>query len=108
MDAIFWPSAMRARRRASKGLSVGVGRDGDGEVVHRRLQGIVGVLARVGDVADDQHLYDSAASTVNSAERVVEDYHIGGVGVERCRVGVDEHRVDGADRLQVYSKLAET
>ena len=66
----------------------------------------MGVLARDGAVADDQHLSDSAAATVGSRERVVDDHHIGGEGVKRCRVGVDKHRVGGADRLQVHSKLA--
>ena len=65
-----------------QGLGVGVGWDGDGQVMDRRLQGVVSVLARVCDVADDQHLSDSAAATVSSRERVVEDYHVGGAGVE--------------------------
>ena len=57
-------------------------------------------------MADDQHLSDSAAAAVSSRERIVEDHHVGGVGVERCRVGIDEHQVGGADRLQVCSRLA--
>ena len=57
-------------------------------------------------MADDQHFGDSAAAAVSSREGIVEDHHVGGVGVERRRVGVDEHRVGGADRLQVRSRLA--
>ena len=57
-------------------------------------------------MADDQHLSDSAAATVGSRKRVVDDHHVGGEGVKRCRVGVDKHRVGGADRLQIHSRLA--
>ena len=86
-----------------QGLGVGVGQDGDGEVVHRRLLSVAGILARVGDVADDQHFGDSAAAAVSSREGVVEDHHVGGVGVKRRGVGVDQHRVGGAYGLQVPS-----
>ena len=57
-------------------------------------------------MADDQHLSDSAAATIGSRKRVVDDHHVGGEGVKRCRVGVDKHRVGGADRLQIHSRLA--
>ena len=57
-------------------------------------------------MADDQHFGDSAAAAVSSREGVVEDHHVGGVGVKRRGVGVDDHRVDGANRLQVHSWLA--
>ena len=57
-------------------------------------------------MADDQHLSDGVASTIGSRKRVVEDHYVGGESVKRCRVGVDKHRVGGADRLQVHSKLA--
>ena len=32
--------------------------------------------------------------------------NIGGEGVKRCRVGVDKHRVGGADRLEIRGRLA--
>ena len=57
-------------------------------------------------MADDQYLGDGTAAAVGSRKRVVDDHHVGGEGVKRCRVGVDKHRVGGADRLQVHSKLA--
>ena len=57
-------------------------------------------------MANDQHLSDSAAATVDLRKRVVDDHHVGGEGVKRCHVGVDKHRVGGADRLQVRSRLA--
>ena len=57
-------------------------------------------------MADDKHLHDGAAATVSSRKRVVKDDHIGGEGVERRCVGVDKHRVGGADRLQVRGRLA--
>ena len=39
--------ALRDESQAAclQGLGIGVGRDGDGQVMHRRLQGVVGVLA---------------------------------------------------------------
>ena len=101
MEAIFWPSAMRARRRASTvsaSASAGMGTDKSCIAACRASWAF--------SEADDQHFSDSAAAAVSSRERVVEDYHIGGVGVKRCRVGVDKHRVGGADRLQIHSKLA--
>ena len=57
-------------------------------------------------MADDQYLSDSGAATIGLRKRVVDDHHVGGEGVKQCRVGVDKHRVGGADRLQVYTRLA--
>ena len=39
-------------------------------------------------------------------ERLIVDHHVGGERVERRGVGVDQHRVDGAYRLQVHGRLA--
>ena len=89
-------------------LGVGVGWDGGGQVVQRRLQGVMGVSARGDAVADDQYLGDGAAAAVGSRKRVVDDYYVGGEGVKRHRVRVDKHRVGGANRLQVRGRLVET
>ena len=66
----------------------------------------MGVLARVGDVADDQHFGDSAVAAVSSREGIVEDHHVGGVGVERRGVGVDDiGSVEPTDSMSAAGSL---
>ena len=86
-------------------LAISVFGDGCGQVLQCCLQRILAVLTRVLAMANDKHLRDGAAATVRARKRIVDDHHIGGERVERCRVGVDEHRVGGADRLQVVGRL---
>ena len=56
-------------------------------------------------MADDEHLGDGASVALRARERLIVDHHVGGERVKRRRVGVDQHRVGGANRLQVYSWL---
>src|SRR3954470_2088566 len=62
----------------------------------------VGVLAMV----DDEHLSDGASVALRARKRFVVDHHVGGEGVDRRGVGIDQHRVGGAYRLQVSGRLA--
>ena len=57
-------------------------------------------------MTDDEHLGDGASVALRARERFIIDHHIGGERVERRGVGVDQHRVGGAYRLQVYDRLA--
>ena len=57
-------------------------------------------------MTDDEHLGDGASVALCARERFVVDHHVGGERVERRGVGVDQHRVGGAYRLQVYARLA--
>ena len=57
-------------------------------------------------MTDDEHLGDSAFVALRARKRFVVDHHVGGERVERRGVGVDQHRVDGAYRLQVHGRLA--
>ena len=54
---------------------------------------------------DDKQLRDGAPTAVLVRRRLVVDHHVGGERIKRRRVGVDNHRVGGANRLQVGSKL---
>ena len=57
-------------------------------------------------MTDDQHLSDGAPIALRVGERFIVDHHVGGECVDRCSVGVDQHRVGGAYGLQVYGRLA--
>ena len=57
-------------------------------------------------MTDDEHLGDGASAALRTRERLVVDHHISGERVERRGVGVDQHRVGGTYRLQVYGRLA--
>ena len=56
-------------------------------------------------MTDDEHLGDGASVALRARERLIVDHHVGGERVERHGVGVDQHRVGGAHRLQVYGRL---
>ena len=64
------------------------------------------MLVRVLSAVDDEHLRDGAPATVLTRRRLIIDHHVGGERVERRGVGVDQHRVGGAYRLQVHGRLA--
>ena len=74
-------------------FSVGIGREGDGQIVDRRVRGVVGALARSAAVADDHHLGGDSVAAIGPGKRVVVDGDVGGESVERGRVGVDRHRI---------------
>src|SRR3954467_7389336 len=49
---------------------------------------------------------NGASVALRARERFVIDHHVGGKGVDRRGVGIDQHRVGGAYRLQVSGRLA--
>ena len=57
-------------------------------------------------MTDDEHLGDGASVAPRARERLVVDHHISGERIERCSVGVDQHRVGGTYGLQVHGRLA--
>src|SRR3954471_14197663 len=57
-------------------------------------------------MADDEHFRDGASADLRARERFVVDHHIGGKGVDRRGVGINQHRVGGAYGLQVSGRLA--
>ena len=61
---------------------------------------------RVLSAADDEHLRDGAPASVLARRQLVVDHHVCGECVKRCRVGVDDHGIGGANGLQVHSWLA--
>ena len=71
-----------------------------------RVWGVVGALVGRAAVADDHHFGGDSIAAVGPRKRVVVDRDIGGEGVEGGHVGVDRHRVGGANRLQIHSGLA--
>ena len=62
--------------------------------------------ARVLVMINDKHFRDGASAALRARKRFVVDHHVGGERVKRRRVRVDQHRVGGANRLQVGSRLA--
>ena len=56
-------------------------------------------------MANDKYLGDGASVALRARERFVVDHHISGECVERRGVGVDQHRVGGAYRLQIHGRL---
>ena len=63
-------------------FSIGIGREGDGQVVDRRVRGVVGALVRSAAVADDHHLGGDSVAAIGPGKRVVVDRDVGGEGVE--------------------------
>ena len=62
--------------------------------------------ARVLTVADDKHLRDGAFATLRARRRLVVDHHVGGGHVKRRSVGINKHKVGGANGFQIRSGLA--
>ena len=65
------------------------------------MSSLTGTLA----VIEDENFHDGASAGPRARERLVIDHHVGGERVERCGVGVDQHRVGGSYGLQVHGRL---
>ena len=79
---------------------------GGGQVVGHHVLDVVGALAGRAAVVNDHHFGGDSIAAVGPRKRVVVDRDVGGEGVVGGRVGVDRHRVGGANRLQIHSGLA--